>query len=48
MILMRTADALLSIPTLVLLLLFSRALIGNTATMFILGREFSASIIGIV
>lgn len=47
-ILMRTADALLAIPTLVLLLLFSRALIGNTATMFILGREFSASIIGIV
>ncbi len=47
-ILMRTADALLSIPTLVLLLLFSRALIGNTATIFILGREFSASIIGIV
>lgn len=47
-VLMRIADALLSIPTLVLLLLFSRTLIGNTATVFILGREFSVSMLGII
>jgi peptide/nickel transport system permease protein len=47
-VLMRITDALLSIPVLVLLLMFSRALIGNTATVWILGREFSASVIGIV
>jgi peptide/nickel transport system permease protein len=47
-VLMRFSDALLAIPTLVLLLLFSRALIGNTATMVIMGREFSMSLIGIV
>lgn len=47
-VLMRFADALLSIPALVLLLLFSRALVGNTSTIVILGREFSASVIGIV
>lgn len=47
-LLMRLTDALLSIPTLVLLLLFSRSLVGNTNTIVILGREFSASIIAIV
>jgi peptide/nickel transport system permease protein len=45
---MRFTDALLSIPTLILLLLFSRALVGNTSTLVILGREFSASVISIV
>jgi peptide/nickel transport system permease protein len=47
-ILMQITDALLSIPSLVLLLLFSRSLVGNTATINVLGREFSASVIGIV
>jgi peptide/nickel transport system permease protein len=47
-VLMRFTDALLAIPALVLLLLFSRALVGNTATLNILGREFSASVIGMV
>lgn len=47
-LLMQITDSLLSIPTLVLLLLFSRSLIGNTQTLFILGREFSASVIAIV
>ncbi|HEX2907773.1 MAG TPA: ABC transporter permease [Phototrophicaceae bacterium] len=47
-LLMRLTDALLSIPTLVLLLLFSRSLVGNTSTLVILGREFSASVIAIV
>lgn len=47
-VLMQITDSLLSIPTLVLLLLFSRSLIGNTATLNILGREFSASVIAIV
>jgi peptide/nickel transport system permease protein len=47
-LLMRFTDALLSIPTLVLLLLFSRALVGNTTTLNLFGREFSASVISIV
>lgn len=47
-ILMRFTDALLSIPTLVLLLLFSRSLVGNTATLTLFGRVFSASVISIV
>ena len=47
-LLMRFTDALLSIPTLVLLLLFSRSLVGNTTTLNLFGREFSASIIAIV
>ncbi len=47
-VLMRFTDALLSIPSLVLLLIFSRSLVGNTSTFNILGREFNASVIGIV
>jgi peptide/nickel transport system permease protein len=46
--LMQITDSLLSIPTLVLLLLFSRTLVGNTSTFNLLGREFSASVIAIV
>jgi len=47
-LLMRFTEALLSIPALVLLLLFSRSLVGITATINVLGREFSSSTIFIV
>ncbi len=47
-ILMRFTEALLSIPALVLLLLFSRPLAGSTATIVIFGRTLSASVIAIV
>jgi len=47
-ILMRLVDALLSIPTLILLLMLSRILAGNTSTVNILGRELSASVVAIV
>ncbi|MCC7206556.1 MAG: ABC transporter permease [Anaerolineae bacterium] len=45
---MRFVEALLSIPTLILLLLLSRALAGSTATINVLGRQLSASVIAIV
>lgn len=47
-LLMQITDALLSIPALVLLLLFSRTLIGNTTTFNILGRNFGVSVIAIM
>ncbi len=47
-ILMRFTEAMLAIPALVLLLLFTRSLQGNTATINVLGRELSASVIAIV
>jgi peptide/nickel transport system permease protein len=47
-LLMQFTDALLSIPTLILLLLFSRPLLGTTSTIFILGRQFNASVVAIV
>lgn len=45
---MRFVEALLSIPTLILLLLLSRALAGSTATINVLGRQLSASVLAIV
>lgn len=47
-ILMRFTEALLAIPTLVLLLLFSRSLSSMTDTIVILGRQFYSSVIAIV
>ncbi len=47
-ILMRVVEALLAIPTLILLLILQRVLIGNTATVNILGRELSVTVIAIV
>ncbi len=48
-LLMRITEALLAIPALVLLLLFSRALVGNTTTFQIPGREpISFSVVAIV
>lgn len=47
-VLMRIVEALLSIPTLILLLMLSKWLAGTTATVNILGREFSASLIVII
>ncbi len=47
-ILMRLVEALLAIPTLILLLILQRVLIGNTATINILGRELSVTVIAIV
>jgi peptide/nickel transport system permease protein len=49
-LLMRFTEALLSVPTLILLLLFSRSLAGSTATLQLIpGREpLSASVIAIV
>ena len=47
-ILMRLVEALLSIPTLILLLLLSRTLAGNTSTLLFLGRELSATVVAII
>ncbi len=47
-ILMRLVEALLSIPTLILLLVLSSVLTRNTATINILGRELSSTVIMIV
>ncbi len=47
-ILMRIVEALLAIPTLILLLMLSKVLAGTTATVNFLGRELSASAIAIV
>jgi peptide/nickel transport system permease protein len=47
-LLMRIVEALLSIPALILLLLLSRTMLGNTNTVNILGRELSYSVIVIV
>ncbi|NDJ61534.1 MAG: ABC transporter permease [Chloroflexi bacterium] len=47
-LLMRFVEALLSIPPLVLLLLLSRVLAGNTDTLMVLGRQLSASVIAII
>ncbi len=47
-LLMRFTEALLSIPVLVLLLLFSRSLMNITDQVTILGRTFYASVIAIV
>jgi len=47
-VLMRIVEALLSIPTLILLLMLSKWLAGTTATVNILGREFSASLLVII
>lgn len=47
-VLMRIVEALLSIPTLILLLVLSSVLTRNTATMNILGRELSSTVIIIV
>jgi peptide/nickel transport system permease protein len=47
-VLMRLVEALLSIPTLILLLMLSRILAGSTSTVNVLGRELSASAIAIV
>ncbi|MDZ4766219.1 MAG: ABC transporter permease [Chloroflexota bacterium] len=47
-ILMRFVEALLAIPALVLLLLLSRQLAGNTTEIMVLGRQLSATVIIIV
>jgi len=47
-ILMRIVEALLAIPTLILLLILQRVLIGNTSTINILGRELSVTVVAIV
>jgi peptide/nickel transport system permease protein len=47
-IFMRFTEALLSIPALVLLLLFSRSLQGNTTTINVFGRVLSTSVVAIV
>lgn len=47
-ILMRFTEALLSIPVLILLLVFSRPLVSITDTVVIFGRQFYASVIAIV
>lgn len=47
-ILMRLVEALLAIPTLILLLILQRVLIGNTSTINILGRELSVTVVAIV
>jgi peptide/nickel transport system permease protein len=47
-VLMRFVEALLAIPALVLLLLLSRQLAGNTTEITLLGRQLSATVIIIV
>jgi peptide/nickel transport system permease protein len=47
-VLMRFVEALLAIPPLILLLLFSRALSGTTSTIVLLGRELSVTVVAIV
>jgi len=47
-LLMRIVEALLAIPSLILLLLLSNSLSRNSSTMNILGRELSATVIVIV
>ncbi len=47
-LLMRLVEALLAIPTLILLLVLSSVLTRNTATLNILGRELSSTVIMIV
>ncbi|MCU0513872.1 MAG: ABC transporter permease [Anaerolineae bacterium] len=47
-LLMRFVEAMLSIPTLVLLLMLSRSLAGNTSTFNFLGRDISITVVGIV
>jgi peptide/nickel transport system permease protein len=47
-LLMRFVEAMLSIPTLILLLMLQRVLIGNTATMNVLGRQISVTVVAIV
>lgn len=47
-ILMRVVEALLAIPTLILLLILQRVLIGNTSTINVLGRELSVTVVAIV
>jgi peptide/nickel transport system permease protein len=47
-ILMRLVEALLSIPTLILLLVLSSVLTRNTATLNLLGRELSSTVVIIV
>jgi peptide/nickel transport system permease protein len=45
---MRFVEALLAIPTLVLLILLQRSLVGNTATFSMFGRQISVTVIAIV
>ncbi len=47
-VLMRIVEALLAIPALVLLLLLSRPLAGNTTEVIFLGRQLSATVLVIV
>jgi peptide/nickel transport system permease protein len=47
-LMMRIVEALLAIPTLILLLMLSSVLSRSTATVNILGRELSATVIGII
>lgn len=47
-LLMRIVEALLAIPTLILLLILQRVLIGNTATINVLGRELSVTVVAII
>lgn len=47
-LLMRIVEALLAIPTLILLLILQRVLIGNTSTVNILGRELSVTVFAII
>lgn len=47
-ILMRIVEALLAIPTLVLLILLQRSLIGNTSTFTVFGRQISITVVAIV
>lgn len=47
-VLMRIVEALLAIPTLILLLILQRVLIGNTSTINILGRELSVTVVAII
>ena len=47
-LLMRLVEALLAIPTLILLLMLSRIMAGSTTMVNILGRQLSASVVAIV
>ncbi len=47
-LLMRVVEALLAIPTLILLLMLSRIMAGSTTMVNILGRQLSASVVAIV
>jgi peptide/nickel transport system permease protein len=47
-VLMRLVEALLTIPTLILLLLLNRALIGITATFTVFGRQLSITVLILV